>query len=306
MQFRNKLAIIVPTKDREEDLRKLLSSFLRQTDKSARIIIVDGGDKTVKHVVEEFSDLNIQYVRIYPPGLTKQRNAGIKALSDDLTLVGYLDDDIVLEDDAVEKMLAFWESAPVRTGGASFNIVNNIPTTYNWFTRFFCFNNGKQGTILKSGFIVVLYPVLKNTAVEWLCGGATVWKREIIDRFKYDEWFIGCSYIEDVDYSCSVNQEYDLVVVADAKLSHFVSPLDERKNFPLIRSNVINRHYFVRKHKQYSLPLFYWAVTGQVIGNLFSGLLRNDRPRLLRAFGGISALIGIFSGKAGRNRGFSK
>ena len=58
-------------------------------------------------------------MHVLPPSLTKQRNEGIKALDKDITLAGYLDDDILLEQDAVEAMLRFWEYCADDIGGSN-------------------------------------------------------------------------------------------------------------------------------------------------------------------------------------------
>src|SRR5438045_4134033 len=103
MQSMNKLAFVVPTKDRPHDLRRMLASLNAQTRMPEQIIVVDGSKPDVQHVTAEFPALSIDYIRVYPPSLAAQRNAGMQRLRNDITLAGYLDDDVVLEADAVEK-----------------------------------------------------------------------------------------------------------------------------------------------------------------------------------------------------------
>src|SRR5712691_8256306 len=102
-----KLAFVVPTKDRPDDLRRMLASLRAQTRPPDQLIVVDGSDPDVHDVVAEFSDLKADYVRVFPPSLARQRNAGMQQLRTDIALAGYLDDDVVLEPDAIEKMLAY-------------------------------------------------------------------------------------------------------------------------------------------------------------------------------------------------------
>lgn len=297
MGFKNKLAIIVPTKDNPGDLEKLLLSFRSQTARPDQLLIVDGSDNDIRYVVDKFSDLDIDYLRVRPPGLTKQRNEGINNVRPEITLVGFLDDDIVLEDEAIKKMLEFWETAGADVAGASFNIVNNLKSSANLYNRFFGINNGKQGAITGSGFNTVLNPVLHDTEVEWLCGGATVWRKETVDRNKYDEWFVACSYIEDIDYSYRAGKDKRLMVTAAAKLWHNVSPIADSKYYQLSRSMVINRYYFVKKHKEFSSLLFFWAVTGQIIRDFFYGLFFFKRTRVSSSLGALEAVRSILTGK---------
>src|SRR4029453_15723924 len=121
----HRIAFVVPTKDRPEDLRKMLASLAAQTRRPDQGIVVDGSDPPVREVGEQASALGAEYVREFPPSLARQRNAGMARLRGDITLAGYLDDDIVLEPDAVQRMLEFWQNAGADTGGAAFTITNN-------------------------------------------------------------------------------------------------------------------------------------------------------------------------------------
>lgn len=290
MSFKDKIAFIVPTKDNPTDLQKLLESLQNQTHKIDQLMIVDGSDDPIKYLVEQYNNLNIEYLRVYPPGLTKQRNAGIENINNNINLVGFLDDDVVLENDAIEKMLDFWESAADKIGGASFNILNIPSERSTMLTRLF-FISGKQGSILKSGFNVILQPVLKDMFVQWLCGGATVWRREIFTIYRFDEWFAGCSYIEDLDFSFRVGQKYKLAVLAEPKLSHFMKTVTGNKNYYLEMANVINRYYFVKKHRQFSLFLFFWALFGRIAFNLIKGTAERQKDRFYTALGSIHGLM---------------
>jgi glycosyltransferase involved in cell wall biosynthesis len=121
----HRFAFVVPTRNRPDDLRKMLQSVESQSVHPEQIIIVDGGEDRVEDVVDEFPVLNLEYVRVIPPSLSKQRNAGMQRLHRSITLAGYLDDDLFLEDGAMEAMLSFWESVSEDVGGAAFNIVTD-------------------------------------------------------------------------------------------------------------------------------------------------------------------------------------
>ncbi len=108
-----KLACIVCTKDRPEDIRNLFVSFEKQTRKPDQIIVVDGSDNPIKHVLDGFPSLKIDYITVRPPGLAKQRNAGIKELRPDIHWVGFMDDDLVLEEDCLKNLEIF----PVTDAG---------------------------------------------------------------------------------------------------------------------------------------------------------------------------------------------
>jgi len=296
--FRHKIALIIPTRNHPVLLAKLLQNLQDQTVQANQVIVVDGSDQPVEAEIKQFLSPGVSYMRVFPPSLTKQRNEGIKALDKDITLAGYLDDDIVLEQDAVEAMLRFWEYCPDDIGGSSFNITNQSRTIpiIKLLGKVFCFDDYRQGVVLRSGFNIGVWPVLKDTYTEWLCGGATVWRRQILEEFKYDEWFVGWAYMEDVDFSFNVAQKYRLIVIKDAKVQHLSSPVDPRKYRSFGRAIVQQRYHFVRKHTQLSLPLFYWATLGQALIGILAGVWSRNSSGILIASGGIAGLLDAIRG----------
>lgn len=289
--FQHKIAFIIPTRNRLGFLIKLLQSLQEQTLPANQVIVVDGSDQPIRSEIKQFLSPSISCVRVSPPSLTRQRNEGIKALNEDITLVGYLDDDIVLEKDAIEEMLRFWMYCPDDVGGSSFNIINNPPNKATWFTKLFCIDNGRKGAVLRSGFNTMVAPVQKDIYTDWLCGGATIWRKQILDEFKYDEWFEGWAYVEDVDFSFTVSKRYKLVVVHSARVQHFPPPFDSKKLHSLGRTLTIQRYYLVRKHPQLSVAMFYWATLGQIIIGFLYGIVKR-RLEPIRVISGY--IVGLF------------
>ncbi len=302
-EFSHKIALIVPTRNRPDLLGKLLQSVQEQTVQPHQVIIVDGSDEPLESQIEHFFTPNFSYVRVFPPSLSKQRNAGIKALNKEITLVGYLDDDIILNKDAIEAMLRYWEHCPDNTGGSSFHITNNklasplvrIPGKILG-TLFLC-DDFRQGKVLRSGFATPVVPVLKDTYAEWLCGGATVWKKEILQSADYDEKLGGSSYVEDIDFSFRAAQHYKLVVLHDAKVQHYPPPFNPRRSHSMGRMNVHHHYHFVKKNPQLSLPLLYWAMLGEAIILLLASVPRRSSYGIYKAFGNIAGLFDIIRGK---------
>jgi glycosyltransferase involved in cell wall biosynthesis len=302
-KYHHKIAFIVPTRNRPELLSKLLKSLQEQTVPANQIIVVDGSDEPIEPKIRNFLSDTVSCIRVFPPGLTKQRNAGIEALNDDITLAGYLDDDIILENDAIEAMLRFWKDCQDDVGGSSFHITNNkvasplVKIPGRILGKFFWCDDFRQGKILRSGFATPVVPVLRDTYTEWLCGGATVWKRQILNNFRYDESLAGTSYMEDIDFSFAVGQYYKLVILKNAKVQHFPPPFNRDKCHSRGRMNVHHRHHFVRKHSNLSTPLFYWATLGQTLILVLTSIPRRSSCEIFEAFGTIVGLLDVSVGK---------
>jgi len=308
MNSSNKIAFVVPTRNRPDDLRRMLSSVRAQSVWPDQIVLVDGGDEdlTVAEVARDFSDLNIDYRREYPPSLAKQRNVGIAALRPDISLAGYLDDDLVLEAGALRAMLTFWETAGPEVGGARFNLIDPSYSPATWLKALFLMDSPQGGRVLPSGFISLIPLVTADTRVEWLSGGATIWRRSVVREFDYDNWYSGTGYLEDVDYSYQVGQKYELWVVAVARMQHLTPPMRPDKNFILGKWQIINRVYFVRKNPTLSQAACAWSLFGQVVYNVGRWLVLRDWPAWERVRGNLDGVRQVLRGNLERVGGVMK
>jgi glycosyltransferase involved in cell wall biosynthesis len=306
MRYSHKLAFVVPTYNRPDDLRRMLTSLSGQSVQCTQCIIVDASDEPVRYILEEFPALPLDYVYVSPPSLSEQRNAGMQKLQPGITLAGYLDDDIVLLDGTLEAMLSFWETAPGEVGGARFNIEDDFVAPAKWWQLLFLMNGNEMGAVLKSGVGTGIGTVANDIYVQWLSGGATIWRREVISEFDYDEWYEGHGFLEDLDYSYRVSKKYKLVVIANARVLHLTRPLRKDRNYLLGQWQVINRIYFVKKHPELSLPLCYWAIFGNLSLSLVMGILKPRSGRLNRAWGNFVGLTKTLTGRMERIGGLFK
>ena len=290
------LALIIPTKDRPRQLERLLASIERQAYRPAQVVVVDGGDASIEPLLRAHAAFPIRYLRRRPPSLTRQKNAGIAAVEPGVSLVGFLDDDLVLEDGALEAMMAFWGRAPSAVGGAGFTIAGEDGRRGIWLKRWFALDDDVDGRLLPSGYNTSLGPQPGVSAVQWLRGGASVWRREVVDAFRFDEWFTGYGYLEDVDYSIRVARAYSFAMVADAQASHRSGPMGYRQHFNFGRWQITNRVYLARKHPELSLRWCLWALAGQGMLNGTVGVCRWGLKGAARALGNIAGWLQLAGG----------
>ena len=302
------LAFVIPTKDRGDDLRRMLRSLVAQTRLPDQVIVVDGSGVEVSWCVAEFPELRIDYVRLLPPSLSAQRNAGMAVLRPEITHAGYLDDDVVLELDAVYEMASFWGGAGSDVGGAAFNVVNDagsIPSTI--MQRIGVWSVG-VGSVAPSGLVCEVGRVNNDIESDWLCGGATVWRREVIEAYSYDNWFQGTGFMEDVDYSYGVRERYRLFVLAAARLAHFTPPIRPDRQFLFGKWQVVNRMYIVRKYRHRGLSLHKaWGLSLiLVVANSVRGIF-NRQPGLWdRSMGNLAGIVSDLRGGSEPIGGFLK
>jgi FkbM family methyltransferase len=290
----HKIAFIIATKDRPRELRQMLLSLQQQSVMPDQIVIVDSG-ASVENVAAEFPSLNICYAHHSPPSAAQQRNAGLALVNGDATLIGFLDDDVVLEPNAIVNMLAFWESAPKNFGGAAFNWLNPPTRALAALKRMSLVSwlgiyPAEPGMVAKSGWHSVVGRVERDTLVEWLPSGASVWRRNVFQRGAFDDYFQGYSYLEDLDFSYGISRRHQLCIVADAGFRHYPASAGREGNFRFGKIEVANRLHVVRKH-----GLSIWRCYVGLIVRFFMtttiAIFKLNRSACARAAGNIVGLL---------------
>jgi len=291
-----KLTFVVATRDRPDELRRMWRSLCRQTRPPDEVVVVDAGAGPSPLEGLDPAAFPATHIRAERPSSAGQRNAGLDAVSPGTDLVGFLDDDAVLEEGAVEEMLRFWEGADGAVGGAAFNMTNHPPLrAARWKSLPFVEHAGiygrKPGVVLKSGFQTMIGTVAETTPTAWLPSTASVWRREVLRHHRFDEWFDGYSYLEDLDFSYGVGKSLVLKVVAGARYAHHPQASSRLDPFRFGRKEVANRLYFVRKNPELSPGLCRLALCLRMLMSLADGILRGKGQELRRARGNLVSLL---------------
>jgi GT2 family glycosyltransferase len=291
-----RIAFVVATKDRPEELRRLWSSLLSQTRLPDEVVVVDAGAKPSLLDGGDGARPVLRFMRSSVASASRQRNAGLDAVGRGVDLVGFLDDDAVLEPDAVEEMLRFWALAGAGVAGAAFNMTNHPPLDWPFLKRLplvarLGLYSGRGGAVTASGFQTMIGPVDATVWTEWLPSGASVWRRDVFARLRFDEWFAGYSYLEDLDFSYRVGKAAKLAVVAPARYRHLPAAGGRGTGYAFGVREVLNRTHFVRKHAELSLAGCRAALGLRLLMSL-SFAVREQKPvYAARAFGNAVGLV---------------
>ena len=289
------LSLVVATKDRPDDLRKMLNSLQDQGIHPAEIIVVDASLEPVEAVLKDFPGLPLRYLRHMPPSAAAQRNAGIQACSPSATLIGFADDDITFEPKAFEHLLNFWDNASPDTLGAAFNL-RNYPhrgpsvLKHSRIAEAFGLYSSRPGTVSPSGWQSVVPGLIETEFVDWLPTTAVTFRKETFKLGLFDDFYESYSYLEDLDFSYTISRNGRLAVVADAGFGHFPSPSGRVTLFQFGRFEVRNRLHFVRKHGL-SLSRCYVGLTLRMAMSVGSGITRINPGLLKRALGNLLELV---------------
>ncbi|KAK2620017.1 glycosyltransferase family 2 protein [Leptospira interrogans] len=221
-KFKSKdICVLIPTKDRLHKIKNLLNSLSNQTLAVGRVIVIASGSDIRKDVLKFKDKLPIEYFFCEPPGQIRQRKMGVSKLTKKTKLVATLDDDIILEPDAIEKILNFWNQVEPETAGIGFNITNMEAHRSNFWKILFYLSSKRPGIVLKSGFPTSIMNVGENIKTEWLNGGATTWRQDIlianIHKKSIDAKWAPC---EDLIFSYPIGKMYPMYVCAESKVIH--------------------------------------------------------------------------------------
>ena len=302
------LTVIICTKDRPEEIQKLLSTIQDQTKAPNDLIVVDGSDHPIKSILDDFQTLPIRYIQVRPPSLPKQRNVGISMLQDHANWIVFLDDDLVLSPRNLMEVEEFIQNYQGETplAGVGLKIRNVPPNKRSKLRDLFLLDAPIGGVFTRSGCHTALSNVQKTQQVEWLSGGNSCWQKSILEEFEFDEWFSGTGYNEDVDFSYRVSRKYSLYYLVKSGCIHLEHPVNKRKAFGYGTWQVTAWWYFTNKTKSFSPLLVLWSMLGLFINNFIGGTIKPSSHRLQRSMGNLRGIFLILTGRALVKRTFQK
>jgi len=289
-----KLAVVIPTLGRYAELRRLLVSLALQSRLPQQLLIVGEGEGNAE-IAEEFQELSAEFIFFPGSSICDARNRGAHAARPDIDLIAFIDDDIVLDPGAIAAVMRFWETAPEDLGGTGLNVLNDSPRAASWLkkkriaARLGLYDSTK-GAVARSGFHVPFGEVSESIGVAWLPTYCVVYARQVFERYGFDEFFKGYSYLEDLDLSYQIGKKYRLAVIPDARFYHFPSIIGRPNSYLFGKKEVVNRLYFVSKHPELSRRLCFLGLCVRSLMSVCQGLFRLNWTSLKRAAGNLAAL----------------
>ena len=279
------VSVIVCTRNRPRDLAACLRSLVGQDRLPSELVVVDASEGDASRDVVEAvraagAIADVRYLRA-APRLTSQRNLGVAAATGDV--VTFLDDDVVLASDYLARIVELFEADPLL-GGAEGTVATESLAgrrrLANAFRRLFLMNSlGRPRGVKRSGFVAYDPWPRRVQPVTSLVGCNMSYRREVFERFRFDQWFDGYGLGEDQDFSYRVGRTYRLVQTPYARLEHRLSPVARERTPALHEMTVVNHFYFVRKNLPPTPRTWACAVWSE-LGELVSVLKTADRAAI--------------------------
>ncbi len=293
-----KLSVIIPTKDRQDILKNLLSSFISQEiSYPIEFIIID---QTEISMLEKELYLLIEiaayvaeksFVKYYHfpdlSGLTQARNIGIEKASGRYVL--FLDDDIILLPGFIKGVMEGFKWGFNGVSGVLFENTADEGWMKELYTNLFFrgYLKDKRRRVYRKFHKYELY-----TKTNVLSGGLAAYTKELLANSKFDENLIRYALGEDKEYSMRVSYQ-------GAKLAICTHAIAYHMKHPVGKPNLFNRYEgktALIKYLQYRFSGLMkrrliistiWALIGTIIDAFINSIIKKTAEPVKGAISGL-------------------
>jgi GT2 family glycosyltransferase len=300
------ISAIVPTIGRIDSLNALLESLAAQTCRVDEVVVASADPETCAFLDSKWrsKELVVRCVAVSRPNAVRQRMAAIEIACGEHFLL--LDDDVVLEPDCVQQMLATLESndgVVAVTADFSNQTWPNPTRIWQLYLRRVLQLQREQwqgrvvGPLLRFGFNPV---PAKPQTMQWLGSGSSLVRRSAFESVGgFSDFFLHrCTINEDVDLGLKLQRAGRIMFCPDARMAHHHAPGGRVTRFLAAEDDLFNRYFILRRTlglhflRAFGLVALYFGVetTSQFLGCVrrlnFRGFVAPLSGRL-RAFGRI-------------------
>jgi len=284
-------SFVIATRSRPEYLLGTVRSLVGQSVLPAELCIVDASDEAAaRSEIERLcaeAGIELAYVHPAEPGLTRQRNVGIDRTSGDP--VFFIDDDVLLDGDVHEQVLAEYGRWGPKLGGVRGSPVHPPSpgrATILW-RRLFGMGGWwpEASGRMRGGFFVEGVSASADVRkLEYFNGWFMSYRRGVFDHERFDESLGGYAFKEDIDFSYRVwKHGYLLVQTPKARIDHLKAASKRLSPFQLQRMMLGNQFYLHRKNMPQTLgsrAALWWALVGMFVLNAGKAAHTRDRGYL--------------------------
>lgn len=294
-----KISVIICTRNRFDDFTKTLPSIAAQTRLPDELIVVDSSDenKLGAYLEGMQTPFSVRYFHT-APGLTLQRNHGIRECKSDL--IFFFDDDVDLDKNYLAEVEKVFASDVDRKIGAVGGKIANIPpqtlrmrfeiALFGLIRAFFGIVGTRNGRFYPSGMPSHPRKNQPSGFIECLSGCCMAFRRDVFEKVKFDEALAHYGLMEDVDISKqTLDSGCKIYYQTSATLIHNESPMNRLKVQQWAEMSVVNYDYLFRKswaRDKWRWLFYYWALIGLFVANFHS------LKGLKGTFAGVKRIVG--------------
>lgn len=259
-----RISIIIATINRSKQLEKYtIPSLERQTVNNFDTIVWDASENELTQMVCSKSKIGIMYFKAPRVGLAKQRNDAVQKafeLYPNNEIILFIDDDVVLSDDALEGVINTYAFDQTISGVG-------IPLSGTGKKTFFLkkiikglFLNFEFKKRHITNYAYSYFPINEKNSecVNWLSGCSMSYKKECFDSNHFDErlcTFGGYSLAEDALFSSSLFHSGHKLKLSDKGRLQHIRDTNARLDYRKWVASISYNHYllFLAINKNQSL-----------------------------------------------------
>ncbi|WP_150272932.1 glycosyltransferase [Paenibacillus tepidiphilus] len=292
------VSIVIPTRNRVQDLTLCIESIARQTeleDVSIELLIVDDGDIEAskldyfRKVLDGMPDAELKYYRKTRPGVWLSRYEALELVDGEILLT--FDDDAELDDPLyIRRMLDTYASDPAIVGVGGIAKGLSSSRSGKLLGRLTCQMSASPGRLSAStlaGSLLLWGETEQTFETDFFHGCNMSFKRSALQDMKPYPWMTSYAVADDI-YMCHLASRYGkLVINPEMKITHHESPSSRDKAGRVARATAVNHYYLLNLRKasvknyaallwtlsyltvKFTLKRNFNAVNGYVSGILF-------------------------------------
>jgi GT2 family glycosyltransferase len=277
-------AVLIATAGRAGVLAETLASVGRQTPPPGTVVVVYAD----KHDLPDRGTAGCDGVTFVRgrSGLTCQRNDGIAALPANTRLVTFLDDDIELAPDYLERCREFLNRHPEVVA------VTGILLADGKITR------ASARQLLQES--VLSPPSSEYWSAYGLYGCNMTFRREVVEKERFDERLRLYGFMEDYDFSVRSMRHGNAVTLGTCRAAHLAEPSGRISNRRRGFAQIMNSAYLTKKGVITRREFWRDCVLKTMLRNNLIGALvatGDHRARRERLRGNVDAIFYLLRGR---------
>lgn len=290
------VSVVIPTKNRKEDLLKAIKSISNQSILPKELIVIDQSDIPLfNDDILLINNILLNKVRfvyhndISISGLVEAKDFSLKLTT--CNLISFLEDDVIIEYNYFEEVINGFIRNPQMKGCCGI-VINTNETN-----KFYVFLH----RISHLGIFKDIRPYIfkkhqKNYSKnlirsQAISGGISTWSKDVFDYIQFDK-FNNFHLLEDIDFSTRVFKFYsnDLYINPAVRLIHNSSPLGRDFDFTKNKRKAKELILFYKKNgnNYFALINITWLFTCLIAQSLINTIKSGEFKATRGLYAGIT------------------
>lgn len=291
------ISVVIPTRNRIGNLKKLLDSLSLQSNPPVEVIIVDSSD--TKILTGEIERYNLP-IKIYysSPSVCVQRNIGIRESTSNWIFT--CDDDIVLPPDYLEKLANHAEKSPsaiivtglvlerdlhqnwtyeypISSAGLIWNFIFQLPVWSDLSSKpdgiLKNFYKRRKNTFSLAGWPLITHferPYFKASIYGL---GASMIRKEFLLKFPFDETLDPNGIGDHYGIAINLRDSEPIHVLMETCVYHYKNPVNRLNHSVAYSRRIFALDYFMRKSNRFNhfnFIFLLWSLIGNFLRQTLS------------------------------------